>query len=778
MSRRLRACGAAAAALACGLLGIAGQAPAFAGACPNAQFRSGASEHLPDCRAYEQVSPAEKDGLDAVTLQPPLPAQSSACAPGEVCTIAYMDFGAAFAGALGNESGNAYVASRGAGGWQTTPLSPPTPQAPASSRPSVAFDFSSDLSQTVLRVPLQQLTEGAPAGVYNLYLRGAGGGYSLLTTLAPPEPPAAGCGRCFEHEDLPAFAGASSDFSHVIFEANDSLVAGAPGPGVENLYEAAGGHVYPVGILPNGTFAPQGAQAGGGIEATDEHTGRLEHAISRDGSHIVFEAAAGTEEDDSQQAGMTELYDRIDGAATVEISVPAAGAQPGDCETTGGACNAEPAQFWAASADGSVVYFTSKAALTKESHVGPESGPGPENPGEDLYRYDVASRTLTDLTPEVDRTKEPAEEDPNGASVLGVVGASEDGSYVYFVAEGELGEPGAGAETGQPNLYLWHETAAGAGTVTFIATLAPPTEAEQEELEELDLGTAFVYHSDAEDWASHPTESQAYVTPDGKHLAFMSVEPLTGYDNEQAGEEGGHSVFAHEVFEYSTETERVVCASCDANGARPLGSAFIGASLSERASTPFHQPRALSDDGSRLFFSSPDPLVPGLTGGSDKVFEYEGGAVQLISGTEGGGSGTFLDASASGDDVFLATREQLVPGDADELADVYDARVGGGLPLAPVLTPCQGAACQEPFTPPPAFAAPVSASFAGAGNLAPTRPAKPTRAQLLARALSKCRKLHSRKRRAVCTTAARRRYAPKARETRRTGAATRRRSRT
>jgi hypothetical protein len=781
MNSGLRARGAAGvAALACWLLGLVGQAPALAGACPNAQFRSGASEHLPDCRVYEQVSPTEKGGLDAVTLQPLLPAQSSACEPGEPCTIAFMNVGAAFAGAPGNEFDNAYLSSRGAGGWQTTAMSPPLLQAPANSHPNVAFDFSSDLAQAVLRVPLQQLTEGAPTGVYNLYLRQAAGGYSLLTTLAPPEPPVAGCGGCFEAEDVPAFAGASSDFSRVIFEANDSLLAGLPGPGVENLYEAVGGHVYPVGILPNGTIAPQGAQAGGGIEATDEHTGELEHAISEDGSQVVFEAAAGTEEADPEQAHMTELYDRIGGAATVELSAPAAGAQPGDCETAGGVCNAEPAQFWAASADGSDVYFTSKAALTKQSYTGtePSSGSEPrENPGEDLYRYDVDARTLSDLTPDADSGS-----DPNGASVLGVVGAAEDGSYVYFVAEGPLGGPHTRAISGEPNLYVWHETTAGAGTVTFIATLAAPSVEEQEDIEEGDDGRAFDYRSDVADWTSRPTESQAYVTPDGKHLAFMSVAPLTNYDNQQAGVEEGHVVYAHEVFEYSAESGQLVCASCDANGARPLGSAFIGASLSERVSTPFHQPRTLSDDGSRLFFSSPDPLVPGLPGGSVKVFEYEDGGVQPISGNEGGGSGAFLDASASGGDVFLATREPLVPGDGDELVDVYDARVDGGLPLVPVLTPCQGAACQEPFAQPPAFTTPVSAAFAGAGNLAPPQPAKqpakPTRAQMLARALAKCRKLPSRKRRVACSAGARKRYAPKAAGSRHSAAATRQRSRT
>lgn len=737
-------------------LGSIQAAPAGAAACPNAQFRSGPSERLPDCRAYEEVSPVEKGGLDAVTLEPPFPAQASACEGGEACAIAYMNVGAAFGGAQGSDVPNAYLATREPGGWQTTALTPPSDGAPTDGKAKVAYAFSSNLSQVVLRVPGQQLTQDAPTGVYNLFVREASGAYSLVTVNAPTSPPQAGCGDCFEEEDVPAFAGASSDFSRIIFEADDSLVAGAPAGGIENLYESVAGDLRLVGVLPDGAIPPRGAAAGGGIDALDEHTGELDHAISQEGSRVVFEAEADEGGPDSQQVGETELYDRIDGSSTVEVSAPAAGAQASKCETEGGVCNPEPAKFWAASASGSFVYFTSTAALTTESYTGvePTSGVAPRaNPGNDLYRYDADTGTLTDLTVDADHEK-----DPNGASVLGVVGASEDGSYLYFVADGDLAE---GAAHGAPNLYVWHATPAGAGTMKFIATLEGPDVEEERNIELTRSGPSYPYGSDIADWTSRPTESQAYVTPDGTHLAVMSVRPLTGYDNED--QETGHA--DHEVFEYSAETGELVCASCDASSERPLGSAFIGLKLDGRSSAPFHQPRSLSNDGSRLFFSSPDPLVSGLAGGSVKLFEYENGVVQPISGLESGGEAVFLDASASGDDVFFATREQLASTDTDELLDVYDARVGGGLPEASVgVSSCQGASCQEPFGPVPSFAMPVSTSVTSSGNLGPARiPSTPklTRKQLLSRALEKCKRLRSRNKRTACTDAAKRRYAPR-----------------
>jgi len=144
-----------------------------------------------------------------------------------------------------------------------------------------------------------------------------------------------------------------------------------------------------------------------------------------------------------------------------------------------------------------------------------------------------------------------------------------------------------------------------------------------------------------------------------------------------------------------------------------------------------------------------------------KVFEYEDGTLQLLSGTEAGGEAVFLDASASGNDAFFATRERLASSDTDELLDVYDARVDGGLPPPAAPTPCQGSACQGWPGPAPSFSTPMSSSFIGPGNPgAPPTVTRLTRKQLLSRALAKCRKLKRRRKRAGCVAAAKRRYAP------------------
>ena len=172
-----------------------------------------------------------------------------------------------------------------------------------------------------------------------------------------------------------------------------------------------------------------------------------------------------------------------------------------------------------------------------------------------------------------------------------------------------------------------------------------------------------------------------------------------------------------EAYLYSAATGELVCASCNPSGEPATSGAIIeGAEQSiQRLS------RNLSDDGRRVFFNTEEALVPQDVNSREDTYEYDAatGEVALISpGTERVGP-PFPDASASGNDVFFLTRQQLVGIDKDEAIDVYDARVGGGLASQnppPSAPPCTGEGCRGESSSPD-LAAPASAGFVGKGNV-------------------------------------------------------------
>ncbi len=132
--------------------------------------------------------------------------------------------------------------------------------------------------------------------------------------------------------------------------------------------------------------------------------------------------------------------------------------------------------------------------------------------------------------------------------------------------------------------------------------------------------------------------------------------------------------------------------------------------------------RSVSDDGSRIVFSTARPLSERAVNGVSDVYEWyagEGGegAVSLISGGTSPGPDENQTISPSGRDLFFETAEGLVPSDTDGLLDVYDARIGGGFPsVAATLQACSGDACQGPLTNPAPLLVPGSASQAAGGN--------------------------------------------------------------
>jgi hypothetical protein len=167
-----------------------------------------------------------------------------------------------------------------------------------------------------------------------------------------------------------------------------------------------------------------------------------------------------------------------------------------------------------------------------------------------------------------------------------------------------------------------------------------------------------------------------------------------------------------------------VCASCNPTGVRPIGPSSIDpiqAGLLSGGNTYLsHQ---VSDDGSRVFFDSSDALSPRDNDGVQDVYEWANGNARLISTGTDSDRSQFVDASASGNDVFFTTRQQLLPQDGDGGFDLYDARVNGGFPVPSSTPPCSGDGCKPGAAAPPSSPAQGTSSFSGPGN--PKPPAAP-----------------------------------------------------
>ncbi len=443
--------------------------------------------------------------------------------------------------------------------------------------------------------------------------------------------------------------------------------------------------------------------------------------VSGSGPYVVtFKGAlSGTEVQLSSNAGnlraeLTQLLVRVDNSKTNQLDAPPP--PPADQKNVGKG-PAGGGVFWAAAADGSVAYFTATGRLTSSSKAAA---------GEpDLYRYELgnAEEPLTDIT----KGSVPG-------NVQGVVGASEDGSYVYFVAKAALtGEAtnGAGlkAEKGGENLYLYHE-----GQLTFIATLAAP---------ENGLGR------DESNWSSELRRLSARVSADGRHLAFLSIEAqkLAGYENtrasgkpceyslnENSAEFIGSSLCS-QAFLYDADSGKLTCASCNPSGARPKGPTIF-----PNWSNGFEGPRYLSNNGKRLLFVSFDSLLPTDISAKGDVYEFElpgegtcseaapafdpvsGGCHLLVSSGKSSDESFLIDASSDGHDIFFSTRDKLVGWDVNENFDIYDYREGGGFAEPVAASVCGGeAGCVPPASPPPAASAPATPGFSGPGNAKPKK---------------------------------------------------------
>ena len=89
-------------------------------------------------------------------------------------------------------------------------------------------------------------------------------------------------------------------------------------------------------------------------------------------------------------------------------------------------------------------------------------------------------------------------------------------------------------------------------------------------------------------------------------------------------------------------------------------------------------PLGISDDGSRFFFRSDEPIVAADTDASTDIYERAAGATSLVTDRVQAGADEAVAPSGGvlsrdGTRVYFQTAEPLVAGDTDALSDVYVA---------------------------------------------------------------------------------------------------------
>ncbi len=753
-------------------------------------------EVLPDGRAYELVTPVNKGSAEDMF----------GAFGGETGEFKNNDVGyssrsgeefwletrAAF-GSFAGAANNIYVFRRDEQekDWLTTPLVSPLLGVQSIEYKGDVFDPS---AFTNVGISDNVGAQASSAGLHDVSLLGPPGGpYTEIHNE-----------NYTEKNVGTLIVGGSNELSNIVLESTDHTLAAsvkAQDPGSSTLYEWAGSVFTPVSINTKGVPFPCGGVLGQGLVP-----GTRYGAVSADGSKVFFTAPDPYAVGDgngcwggsaSPLSDAPELYMRS-GGMTIELSAPEKGVSDPTCPGVEEACH--PAVYVGASEDGSKVFFITEGELTSEAVSLKLADP-------ELYECEIVGSACRLTRVSVGEAGSPVREaGSTGAHVWTVPSVSADGSTVYFTALAALTREApvpSGEQPGPVDVYRYDTETGGIVYVATVNTLDYP---------ENDL---LAWENSAhmgidEGGAALVTRANWYTTPDGRYLLFGSRgEPADGYSTVIAGScpmyDTQHSAsigHCSEVYRYDSSlpvsegklgvADNPVCVSCDRSGSQPVSNAFFATTAASES--PAGGPvRAMSDDGSCVFFDSADPLVGQAQNQTLDVYEWEAqgsghcetkpsagtnvcelteGCVYLISSGEDPTPSYFLGASANAQNVFFGTHARLVAQDNDEAGDLYDARIGGGFSVPSNVGPCEGNTCQNPSVA-PIDATPGTLTFSGAPSTSETKSntgpkAKTlTNAEKLTNALKACKK-KPKAHRKKCEREARKRYPTKTKKAKKT----------
>jgi hypothetical protein len=155
------------------------------------------------------------------------------------------------------------------------------------------------------------------------------------------------------------------------------------------------------------------------------------------------------------------------------------------------------------------------------------------------------------------------------------------------------------------------------------------------------------------------------VSDDGRHVFWVTGEPLVPSDTDGL-----------------CYSEAELVTACWDVYERFNGTTTLVSTVPSGGNGDFHSRlRGISKDGTRVFFSTDEPLLPGdADSAAADIYERTGGTTTLLSTGPAGGSAEldafFKGSSDDGSRVFIQTEERLTSADTDSEADIYERSAG------------------------------------------------------------------------------------------------------
>jgi hypothetical protein len=371
------------------------EASRAAESCPNEVFRTGAAAKLPDCRAYELVTPADTSGLEprfTNGLSILSHAFNTQLITPEGDDVLFQTSEGALSGTDGTGTVDRYRATRTPNGWGTELIGAKGDEAAGAQPGGASSDQEFFFARTFNLIGMWEPWFHYPEA-------------TMLRTPSGFEPAARGS-LGDDPDALGKFIAPGG--SHIVFTSRQHLEPGAPAAGKQAVYDREyGGATQVVSLLPGDVTPTQDARY---------------VAASKDGSEIVFEVGGST-------SNQGQLYVRRNGT-TIPVPVPSgytfaglfAGQvfyadrftnissefiqNPADlysydldtATTTAITHSIHDASFVNVSEDGSRVFFVSTAALTgaEENQLGQTATP--EAKGSGTFGYATGHGTGTTAT--------------------------------------------------------------------------------------------------------------------------------------------------------------------------------------------------------------------------------------------------------------------------------------------------------------------------------------------------------------------------------------------